>query len=175
MRWGVKGRGQGGEIIRQAQEQGSCHVWISFKGGTSQGGAVSRAIFCRERSAQRSLQASPRPSTAPRELSRSAGQTAPGQCQPSAVSPSFQVIKPTCAPPMPPVKPGVRGAQPGPTQVRPSQPEQRPPAGAERTRFPRRGHNLCSALCQRIFQCLLLLLAANIFFCTGLSTEVYCL
>lgn len=136
---------------------------------------MSRAIFCRERSAQRSLQARPRPSTAPRELSRSAGQTAPGHCQPSAVSPSFQVIKPTCAPPMPLVKPGVRGAQPGPTQVRPSLPEQCPPAGAERTRFPRRGHNLCSALCQRTFQCLLLLRAANIFFCTGLSTEVYCL
>ncbi|XP_068817594.1 disintegrin and metalloproteinase domain-containing protein 8 [Capricornis sumatraensis] len=27
-----------------------------------------------------------------------------------------QVIKPTCAPPLPPVKPGARGAQPGPTQ-----------------------------------------------------------
>lgn len=137
VRWGVEGRGQGGEIIRQAQEWGSCHVWVSFKGGASQSGAVSRAIFCRARSAQRSLQASLGRNTAPRELSRSAGQTAPGTAS-HQLSPSFQVIKPTCAPPIPPVKPGVRGAQPGPTQVRPSLPEQCPPAGAERARFPRR-------------------------------------
>ncbi|KAM9702008.1 disintegrin and metalloproteinase domain-containing protein 8 isoform 2-T2 [Dama dama] len=36
-----------------------------------------------------------------------------------------QVIKPTCAPPIPPVKPGVRGAQPGPTQVALKPPVQR--------------------------------------------------
>lgn len=137
-------------------------------------GTVLKAIFCRESSAQRSLQASPGPSTAPRELPRSAGQTAPGHCQPSAVSPSSQVIKPTCAPPMPPVKPGARGAQPGPTQVRPSLPDQCPLGGAELARFPTRGRNLCSVLCQRTSQCLLLLPAANVFFCAGVSTEVYC-
>lgn len=39
---------------------------------------------------------------------------------PATVSASFQVVKPTCAPPMPPVKPG-------PTQVSPSVPQQSPP------------------------------------------------
>ncbi|OWK07739.1 hypothetical protein Celaphus_00008669 [Cervus elaphus hippelaphus] len=49
---------------------------------------------------------------------------APGQqlrpappAKPLPVLKPKQVIKPTCAPPIPPVKPGVRGAQPGPTQV----------------------------------------------------------
>lgn len=48
---------------------------------------------------------------------------APGQqlrpappAKPLPVLKPKQVIKPTCAPPMPPIKPGARGAQPGPTQ-----------------------------------------------------------
>lgn len=50
-------------------------------------------------------------------------QQAPGQqlrpappAKPLPVLKPKQVIKPTCAPPLPPVKPGARGAQPGPTQ-----------------------------------------------------------
>nr|XP_020735684.1 disintegrin and metalloproteinase domain-containing protein 8 [Odocoileus virginianus texanus] len=57
---------------------------------------------------------------------------APGQqlrpappAKPLAVLKPKQVIKPTCAPPVPPVKPGVRGAQPGPTQVALKPPVQR--------------------------------------------------
>ncbi|XP_066879799.1 disintegrin and metalloproteinase domain-containing protein 8 isoform X2 [Kogia breviceps] len=62
-------------------------------------------------------------------------QQAPGQLRPAPPTKRLlkakQVIRPTCTPPMPPVKPSAGGAQPGPTQVRPSHTGQCPPGRAE--------------------------------------------
>ncbi|XP_044790844.2 disintegrin and metalloproteinase domain-containing protein 8 isoform X7 [Bubalus bubalis] len=57
---------------------------------------------------------SPLPVYPPQALGQQLRPTPPAK--PLPVLKPKQVIKPTCAPPMPPVKPGARGAQPGPTQ-----------------------------------------------------------
>ena len=68
-----------------------------------------------ERAQQGSLWSGAEQSTCRTELCSSWG-----RWYPLSLSASSQVVKPTCTPPMPPVKPRVQGANPGPTEVSPS-------------------------------------------------------